>query len=755
MVGMKPQRAFGQICGLLERGAVGHLTDAQLLELFSRKRDADIAFEALVLRHGPAVLCTCRMVLGDRGEADDAFQATFLVLARRASSLRLAESVGPWLQGVARRISLKARMAGIRRRVHERRSAVSVLIDPESRFDFSDTLREAVGRLPEHLRAPIVLCYLERKSYKSAAKELGVSEGTIRGRLAKARESLRLRLSHELDSRSPDLRRESSTSLEHGVPPMLVDATTRAGVCFYTRGAGEPEIAAPIERLAEAALRMMFVSRIIRAVAVVLVGALGAALVERQVNGARIAAKTVSGLPQIASLTSAETAPRRATEIAQLEAKREPSRDILIQGAAVRTIPENDQVAVDGPGTMSLWVDRRFLTEEIAPVAQGQSPAPLDPAHANQNARPAGDGSKTPRREPVLLEISWTGQMRLIGRTTDAEGRPSGRAEFRGQVIAATVDALIGCKDEMIVVTAGPVPLERVEILANGPAKDDLARQPKTEIVTIHASREAVVVNRIVDRDRDRHRVVKQQRFEADDSLDYDRRTGSYQVAGKGRLILFDRVPEAPPTAKRPAHPLNRIDIAFKKGAVARLGAGNEADTVARYAEFSGGVTVTSIDVTDVKIRVERDTAGVEGCYMETDNLSIVSEACPPGVRPSPSDSLYIKASGNVRMVSPDSTIESDSMFFVLREETIYARGDASRSGLSDGQQSPKQLVPALAPKDLKFDLKDGKKEWIDRAATKFLDEKMPAPRFRVTPPPVDREPAQPRAANKSNAGPP
>ena len=114
---------------------------------------------------------------------------------------------------------------------------------------------------------------------------------------------------------------------------MLVDATTRAGVCFCTRGTSEPEIAASIGRLAEAALRMMFVSKMIRAVAVVLIGALGAAFIERQVNGARVTAETVSGLQQVAAMTSAETGPRRATEIAQLEASREPSRDILIQGA--------------------------------------------------------------------------------------------------------------------------------------------------------------------------------------------------------------------------------------------------------------------------------------------------------------------------------------------------------------------------------------------------------------------------------------
>ena len=123
---------------------------------------------------------------------------------------------------------------------------------------------------------------------------------------------------------------------------------------------------------------------------------------------------------------------------------------------------------------------------------------------------------------------------------------------------------------------------------------------------------------------------MKQQRFEADDSLDYDRRTGSYRVPGKGRLILFEQAPEAPPTAKGPAPPLNRIEIGFKNGAVARSGTRNEADTVVRYAEFSGGVTVTWVGVTAVKIVVEPIVAA-EGCYVRADNLRFVSEPSPPG----------------------------------------------------------------------------------------------------------------------------
>ena len=155
MVGTRSQQAIARVERLFDHGALGHLSDAQLLDLFRRNCDANAAFEVLVLRHGPLVRRTCRRILGDPGQADDAFQATFLVLARRAGSVHPANSLGPWLQAVARRIGLKARTAAIRRRYHEQRSAIRLSCDPAPRVDSSEILREEVDRLPEHLRAPV------------------------------------------------------------------------------------------------------------------------------------------------------------------------------------------------------------------------------------------------------------------------------------------------------------------------------------------------------------------------------------------------------------------------------------------------------------------------------------------------------------------------------------------------------------------------------------------------------------------------
>ena len=304
MVGMKTQRAIGQIRGLLDRGAFGHLTDAQLLELVCNKRDADDAFNTLVLRHGPSVFCTCRRILGDHGDSDDAFQATFLVLARSARSLHPAQSVGPWLQGVARRIALKARTAASRRRYHERQRAVSIAFDQKPYFELSQTLREELDRLPEHLRAPVVLCYFERLSYKAAAEKLGVTAATVRGRLVKVRGLLKQRLSPDPDAVSAHSRRGSSTSLEHHVPMILLDATTRAAIAFANRAADKSRIASSVLKMAEGALKMLFMTRILRVLAVTVLGAAGAAVVGLQTNGRRKSPRPTQPSPQSPSRPS-------------------------------------------------------------------------------------------------------------------------------------------------------------------------------------------------------------------------------------------------------------------------------------------------------------------------------------------------------------------------------------------------------------------------------------------------------------------
>jgi len=181
---------------LFRAGALGGLTDGQLLERFARGDAAgEAAFEALVGRHGAMVARVCRGTLDDDHDAQDAAQATFLVLARRAGSIRRRESVASWLFGVAARVSARARVDAARRRRLERHAAApstrSQADDPD---DLAPVLRAEVARLPEKYRAPVVLCYLEGLTCAAAAGRLGCPVGTVKVRLSRARDLLRTRL---------------------------------------------------------------------------------------------------------------------------------------------------------------------------------------------------------------------------------------------------------------------------------------------------------------------------------------------------------------------------------------------------------------------------------------------------------------------------------------------------------------------------------------------------------------------------------
>jgi RNA polymerase sigma factor (sigma-70 family) len=189
---------LGQIHRLWDVGTFAGLTDAQLLARFADRHEdgAELAFEALVERHGSMVFRVCRGVLGAEHAAEDAFQATFLVLARKARSLWVKDSLASWLHGVAHRVAARARVDAARRRRHEQRlaeargPALEVMPD-HLRSEAWAILSEEIARLPETYRAPVVLCYLEAMSYEAAAASLGVTEDTVRGRLARARERLR------------------------------------------------------------------------------------------------------------------------------------------------------------------------------------------------------------------------------------------------------------------------------------------------------------------------------------------------------------------------------------------------------------------------------------------------------------------------------------------------------------------------------------------------------------------------------------
>jgi RNA polymerase sigma factor (sigma-70 family) len=257
----RPASVLDPIRTLFDAGTAAGFTDRELLERFATRRDgvAEVAFAALVERHGSMVLRVCRGVLRDSHDADDAFQATFLILARRARSIRKRDSVGPWLYGVALRVAGCALRTSARRRKLERRGADMIEHNPEhsDTDDSARVLHEELGRIPEKYRAPVVLCYLEGLTHEQAADQLGWPIGTVRTRLSWARERLRMRLTRRgLAPTAMILGNELSTGI--GVPATLAEATIRSAMSWATAGA----VPATVAALAGEALRSLSMSKL-------------------------------------------------------------------------------------------------------------------------------------------------------------------------------------------------------------------------------------------------------------------------------------------------------------------------------------------------------------------------------------------------------------------------------------------------------------------------------------------------------------
>ena len=170
--------------------------DWELLERFAVSHD-ETAFEVLIWRHHRMVLSVCGRALGDANDVDDAFQATFLVLARKAGSLRRTGSLSSWLFGVARRVALETSARRSRRHAAVPVSVPSSCLEPceESiRQELRGIIDQELAQLPEKYRAPIVMCYVEGMTYEETAQQLGWSKGTVSTRLTRARELLKKRL---------------------------------------------------------------------------------------------------------------------------------------------------------------------------------------------------------------------------------------------------------------------------------------------------------------------------------------------------------------------------------------------------------------------------------------------------------------------------------------------------------------------------------------------------------------------------------
>ncbi len=277
--------AIGTLIQLLRKSAAGRdidtLSDAHLLERFAVARDA-AAFEILVQRFGPMVFGVCRRILGDVHAAEDAFQATFLVLAQKAPSLSRRSLVGNWLYGVAYRTAKRARADAARRLSHERQAPMPCRSDTLEQLvwrDLRPVLDEEIHGLPAKYRRPFVLCYLEGRSNEEAARVLGWPVGTLFTRLARARELLR----HRLTRRGIGLFGFSVAALLNSEATAAVSAalgadTVRAVALFTAGNAAAGAISARAAILAEGVLHAMFLSRLkTTALVLMVVGLLGSA----------------------------------------------------------------------------------------------------------------------------------------------------------------------------------------------------------------------------------------------------------------------------------------------------------------------------------------------------------------------------------------------------------------------------------------------------------------------------------------------
>jgi RNA polymerase sigma factor (sigma-70 family) len=273
-------------------GAAEVASDAELLQRFVADRD-ESAFELLMWRHGAMVLNVCRAVLRDSHEAEDAFQATFLTLARKARSVRSPEALAGWLYQIAHRVALRLHKHSARRLGQERTGAdLSHLVgsaDPAAAAaakELAPLLYAEVDRLPARYRAPVVLCYLEGKTNDEAARRLGWARGTVSGRLARARELLRRRLGARGAALTTGLCAAALPQSAAALPPALLSATLKAALLSAAGKSVAGTVSPTAAALSEGVLKAMLLTKlkVVAALALLLgLAGAGAGLASRHV----------------------------------------------------------------------------------------------------------------------------------------------------------------------------------------------------------------------------------------------------------------------------------------------------------------------------------------------------------------------------------------------------------------------------------------------------------------------------------------
>jgi RNA polymerase sigma factor (sigma-70 family) len=399
-------------------GTMSGLTDGQLLERFAegqgRMPESEAAFTALVERHGPMVLGACRAVLGNRHDAEDACQATFLVLVQRAGLIRRRDSVASWLYGVARRVALRARRAAARRRELERRRRARFGVAErvsQPPAELWPELYEELDRLPEPFRAAVVLCDLEGRSYEQAAGILHCPVGTLQSRLGRGRERLRRRLERLGLAPATILTGPGAGPAAHlatvALSPQLITSIARAAIDTMARRG----ITGATHSLAGAEVRRQIMIRALTVLtAVVLTGLIAA---------------TTIGLA-LAGRNDDHREPQQSVEATQ---------KADVGPIHVRVVDDKGAIAPGASIDVHTWIQpvRSFPTD-----AQGRGAIPRDAIgdYAVLVARRAGEslawaalgGGRSDRRagtekDPILMKLLRLAH-RVEGTVVDQAGKP-------------------------------------------------------------------------------------------------------------------------------------------------------------------------------------------------------------------------------------------------------------------------------------------------------------------------------------------
>jgi RNA polymerase sigma factor (sigma-70 family) len=457
MASMRLGPSLREIQRLFSDGTLVGLTDAQLWDRFATQRDAP-AFEALVERHGPMVLAVCRGVLNDPNDAQDIFQATFLVLLRKAGTLWAVNgSLGCWLYRVAYRMAIQAIADAARRREVERRAGEMVKPDSghkEPGDDILPALHEEIGRLPEKYRAPIVLCHLEQMTHAEAALQLGWTVGRLRGRVAKARELLRLRLTRRGLTLSGGVLITvfSEQAAQAAVPRAWIDVTVGTATKLAAGQAVAGVVSAATVAFSERMLRRMFMTRLIWATAALLAAG----------SAAGIAITLAAGLKDDRNRPNpSPTGVDSRANVAATQTEK-ATKPVPILGRVL------DWTGKPVPGATvyvrhSHWGELGQESQEVELVAQagldGRFRLDLDPAKSDVSL---GEGpawhsaliaATAPGHGPTWIsaEIAARGsaELRLVqdgqpirGRILDSQGRAAPNAIVRVRWLAITRDGL-------------------------------------------------------------------------------------------------------------------------------------------------------------------------------------------------------------------------------------------------------------------------------------------------------------------------